>query len=101
MLLKFAIQDFREDREYKNISKNTIGSYLLTLKGFQLFCVEQSVINVLDVTAQVVKSYLLHCQNKRGNNPTTRNSKLHTLKIFFNYLESIEVLENKKNPTKK
>lgn len=101
MLLKFAIQDFKDDREYKNLSPKTIGSYLLTLKEFQNFCVEHDIVNSVDVKPHTIKSYLLYCQKERGNNPTTRNSKLHTLKIFFNYLESIEVIDYKTNPTKK
>lgn len=101
MLLKFAVQDFKEDREYKNLSNKTVGSYLLTLKEFQTYCAEHEVINVEDVTGQLVKSYLIYCQKERGNNPTTRNSKLHTLKIFFNYLEDIDVLNAKDNPIKK
>jgi integrase/recombinase XerD len=94
LLLKFAIQDFKDDREYKNLSSNTIGSYLLTLKEFQSYCVEQEIVSVMDVKPHMVKSYLLYCQKQRGNNPTTRNSKLHTLKIFFNYqFRLIEFLE--------
>lgn len=101
MLLKFAVQDFKFDREYKNLSSKTIASYLLTLKEFQSFCAEHDVVNVEDVTQSLIKSYLLYCQKERKNNPTTRNSKLHTIKIFFNYLEEIEVIQSKQNPIKR
>lgn len=101
LLLKFAIQDFKDDREFKNLSSRTIGSYLLTLNEFQGFCSERELIDVNDITPNVIKSYLLYCQKRRKNNPTTRNTKLHTLKIFFNYLQYQEIIEEKKNPTRK
>lgn len=101
MLLKFAIQDFKDDREYKNLSAKTITNYLMTLDEFQDFSAKNEILNVEDVTQSHVKSYLLHCQKERNNNPTTRNSKLHTLKIFFNYLENEELITSKQNPIKK
>lgn len=101
LLLKFAIHDFKEDREYKNISARTLGTYMLTLKEFRTYCTEREIINVEDISAGTIKSYLIHCQQERGNNPTTRNSKLHNLKIFFNYLEDSDILTEKQVPTKK
>ncbi|QOS80171.1 tyrosine-type recombinase/integrase [Paenibacillus sp. JNUCC31] len=101
MILKFAVQEFKDDREYKNLSPKTIAAYLLTLKEFQAFCSEQEIVNVEDVTTSLIKSYLLYCQKERENNPTTRNSKLHTIKIFFNYLEEVEIIDSKKNPIKR
>ncbi|MFJ8244387.1 hypothetical protein [Peribacillus asahii] len=32
MLLKFAIQDFKGDREFKNLSERTIETYMAQLK---------------------------------------------------------------------
>ncbi|MFY0546343.1 tyrosine-type recombinase/integrase [Brevibacillus sp. H7] len=101
MLLKFAIKDFKDDREYKNLSPKTIESYVSALNEFQAFCANQETVDVNDVTPSTVKSYLLYCQKERNNNVTTRNSKLHILKIFFNYLEEIEVITQKQNPSKK
>lgn len=101
LLLKFAIQEFKDDREYKNLSSRTIKNYLMTLNEFQTYCAEQEVVSVEDVSQSIIKSYLIYCQKDRGNNPTTRNSKLHSIKIFFNHLEEIEVIESKKNPIKK
>lgn len=101
MLLKFTIQGFIEDREYKNLSPKTIAAYLLTLKEFQTFCGEHEIVNVEDITQTIIKSYLMYCQKERGNNPTTRNSKLHTIKIFMNHLEEIEVIDSKENPIKR
>jgi len=101
LLLKFAIKDFKEDREFKNLSPKTIDGYIRTLNEFHNFCVENEIVNAEDVTASVVKSYLLYCQKKRKNNPVSINHKLHNLKIFFNYLAEIEVINEKRNPAQK
>ncbi|WDF52314.1 tyrosine-type recombinase/integrase [Paenibacillus sp. KACC 21273] len=100
MIMKFAIQEFKDDREYRNLSVKTIESYMLTLNEFQRFCAEHEIININDIRQSTVKSYLLYCQKERNNNPTTRNSKLHTIKIFMNYLQEIELFEAKNNPIK-
>ena len=101
MLLKFAIKDFKDDREYKNLSAKTITSYLYTLNEFQEWCAKQEMIDVNDISSGTIKSYLLYCQKERNNNPTSRNHKLHNLKIFFNYLQDEEVISEKRNPISK
>lgn len=67
LLLKLSIQDFKDDREFKNLSSQTIGSYLLTLNEFQGFCSERELIEVNDITANVIKIYLLYCQKQLCN----------------------------------
>ncbi|MFD1357348.1 tyrosine-type recombinase/integrase [Fictibacillus halophilus] len=98
MLIKFAVQDFYEDREFKNLSPKTITAYKDILSQFFGFCLEQEVLNVQDITVNTVKQYLLHCQ-KRGNNATTTNSKLQRIRAFLNYMVECEVIE--KNPAKR
>lgn len=70
LLLKFAIQDFKDDSEFKNLFSQTINSYLLTLNEFQVFCSERELINVNNITPNVIKSYLLYFPKLRKNNPT-------------------------------
>lgn len=101
MLLKFAIKDFLDDREFKNLSPVTLDGYKRTLDEFLNFCVENEIVNVEDVRATTIKSYLLHCQKEKKNNPTTINHKFGNLRIFFNYMEEIEVFPNGKAPTRK
>ncbi|MFI2857550.1 tyrosine-type recombinase/integrase [Paenibacillus sp. JSM ZJ436] len=101
MLLKFALSEFKSDREYRNVSDRTLAAYMAELDKFHQFCVQNEIINVEDCTASLVKQYLLAAK-ERGNNPTTVNSKLHILKIFFNFFESeMEVFTPKTNPTKR
>lgn len=68
---------------------------------FHNYCVSQEIVNTEEITQNVVKCFLIYLQNEKHNNPTSRNTKLRTLKTFFNYLEEIEVYTTKQNPVKK
>ncbi|WP_435921272.1 tyrosine-type recombinase/integrase [Paenibacillus sp. DYY-L-2] len=101
MILKFAIKDFIEDRELKNVSLHTLDRYRRTLEEFQTFAAEEGILNIEDLTGNLVKKYLVYCQNEKENNPTTKNSKLRVLKSFTNYLVECEYITDKQNPCKK
>lgn len=92
MLLKFSISDFIEDRQFKNLSPATIKNYSGCLKEFHIHCVGKQITNIEDITQNTIKQYLIYCQKERGNNPTSINTKMHILKIFFNYLADIETI---------
>ncbi|MEW9674145.1 tyrosine-type recombinase/integrase [Ammoniphilus sp. 3BR4] len=99
MLLKFAVKDFLDDREFKNVSPQTIANYRNTLNDFHNYCVEKEIVDTSDITASIIKSYLMYCQRKRNNNPTTINTKIRNLKVFFNYLENeLQLFDSKNNP---
>ncbi|ADL07744.1 integrase family protein [Thermosediminibacter oceani DSM 16646] len=100
ILFKFAIQDFLDDRKFKNLSPETLKGYEITLKEFHNYCTDNNLIDTSDITPRVIKNYLIHCQNERSNNPVTLNHKIRNLKIFFNYLEEIEIYDEKNNPAK-
>lgn len=102
MLLKFALKEFQSDREYRNISPKTIKMYMEALNQFHDYCTDNEIVNLEDCTMSLVKQYLIYCSKERKNNPTTVNSKLHVLKIFFNYFENeMEIFTSKTNPTKR
>ncbi|MDO0823079.1 tyrosine-type recombinase/integrase [Desulfosporosinus nitroreducens] len=101
LLFKFAVKDFIDDREFKNLSPKTVEGYKLCLQKFQEFLTDEEIVDVGEVTAGVVKRYLLDLKNNRNNNPTSLNTKLKNLKAFFNYLVQEEIIEEKGNPTKK
>ena len=98
LLLKFALQDFLDDRVFKNLSSTTITGYKDILGHFLKYCNEHEILNVEDVTTNTVKKYLIQCQ-KSGNNATTTNSKLQRIRAFYNYMIECEVVD--KNPAKK
>ncbi|WP_246860936.1 phage integrase SAM-like domain-containing protein [Bacillus sp. REN3] len=97
-MLKFAVQDFLDDREFKNVTPNTLESYRLMIGQLHDFLTENEVVNVEDVTPNHIKKFILHYQ-KKGNNATTTNSKLQRIRAFFNYMLECEVITN--NPAKK
>lgn len=67
MLIKFAIKDFIDDREFKNVSNATITRYIGALNENQSYFAEQEVINVDEVTHNLIKKYLLTCQASKQN----------------------------------
>jgi integrase/recombinase XerD len=98
LLIKFAYQDFIEDRKFKNTSKENIRNYQTLLKEFVEYCPTQKVVNVEEITYSLIKQYLMECQQK-GNKPSTINSKLERIRAFLNYMIECEVIKN--NPAKK
>lgn len=98
MLLKFAYQDFLDDRRFKNTTQVNIKNYQMLLGKFIDYCTENEVINVEDITYSHVRQYLLNCQEK-GDKASTINTKLLRIRAFLNYMVECEVIKN--NPAKK
>lgn len=92
MLLKFAYQEFLEDRKFKNTTEVNIKNYKVMLGEFVDFCEKDSIQNVEDITSHSVKKYLVSCQ-QRGNGPNTVNTKLQRIRAFLNYMVEEKVLK--------
>lgn len=98
MLLKFAYQDFLDDRKFKNTTKINIKNYEMLLGKFIDYCIENGVVNVEDLKYSHVRQYLLMCQEK-GDKAGTVNTKLMRIRAFLNYMVECEVIKN--NPAHK
>jgi integrase/recombinase XerD len=98
VLLKFAYQEFIEDRVFKNTTKVNIQNYKVLLGGFVDYCIENNLLNVEEVKTIHVKSYLRHCQSK-GNSANTINTKLQRIRAFFNFLKEEGIV--KESPASK
>jgi integrase/recombinase XerD len=98
LLLKFAFQDFLDDRKFKNTTQKNIRNYQTLLGEFVNYCIEHEVVNVEGITYSHVRQYLLECQEK-GNKAGTINTKLLRIRAFLNYMVECEVI--KSNPAKK
>jgi integrase/recombinase XerD len=98
VLLKFAYQDFLDDRRFKNTTKTNIKNYEMLLGKFVQYCLENQVVNVEDISYSHVRQYLLKCQEK-GDKAGTINTKLLRIRAFLNYMVECEVIKN--NPAKK
>lgn len=101
LLLKFAVKNFLDEREFRQVSKNTLTNYQVLLKDFHTYCVEHEIIDIMDITPTTIKSYLQSCLKEKHNSPVSINTKLTALKTMFNYLVEIEIITSKQNPTKK
>ncbi|MFJ7859846.1 tyrosine-type recombinase/integrase [Peribacillus sp. NPDC097206] len=97
-MLKFAFQDFIEDRKFKNTTNVNIQNHKVLLGGFIDYCILNEVINVEDVNSGHVKSFLMACQEK-GNGASTINTKLQRIRAFLNYM--VEEGMIKENPAKR
>ncbi|GKU80959.1 site-specific integrase [Niallia sp. NCCP-28] len=91
MQLKFAIQEFIEERQYKNLSSYISKMYRQNLGLFLVYCTLQNISNIADVRPSVVKGYTFACKDE-GNKPSTLNNKLSSIKVFFNYLVEEEII---------
>lgn len=99
MLFKFALQEFKDEKEFQNLSERTIEAYMITLKEFHEYCIERDIVDVDEVTTNFVKKYLLYCKKERENSPNTVNTKLKNLRVFFNFMVDCDYI--KTSPCKK
>jgi len=100
-MLKFCVEDFLQDRNYRNLSPATIDIYTRVLNMFQVFCTGAGITNARDIDKQTFKKYLLYLK-ERGNNPRSQNTHIQHLRVFFNYLTTeLEVFAENANPAKK
>lgn len=99
MLLKFAIEDFLEDRILKNVSQETVKGYKLCLVKFAEFLSNHlNKVNVEEISVHDIKSYIRYRRNELNNNPTTIHRNLTILRVFFSYLVQCGYIQ--KNPAK-
>ncbi|MFK9094397.1 tyrosine-type recombinase/integrase [Bacillus salipaludis] len=97
-MLKFAFQDFLDDRKFKNTTKVNLRNYQTLLGEFINYCTEHVVVYVEDINYSHIKQYLLECQEK-GNKAGTINTKLMRIRAFLNYMVECEII--KTNPAHK
>ncbi|WP_163583413.1 tyrosine-type recombinase/integrase [Gracilibacillus saliphilus] len=85
MLLKFAYQEFLEDRKFKNTTEVNLKNYKILLGEFINYCTDHEIQNVEDISSNDVKRYLRYCKSK-GNSAGTINTKLQRIRAFLNYM---------------
>lgn len=93
LLLKFAIQEFLEDRKFKNLTEITVKGYERSLKAFHDYIVsEHQILNIEDVRPYHIKAYLSYRKKELKNNAETINHEIRNLKAFFNYFVKEKVI---------
>ncbi|PEC19889.1 site-specific integrase [Bacillus cereus] len=81
MLLKFAYQEFLEDRKFRNTTEVNIQNYKVLLGGSIDYCHDNDILNVEEVKSIHMKSYLRYSKGK-GNSANTINTKLQCIRAF-------------------
>jgi integrase/recombinase XerD len=100
MIVKFAVKEFLEDREFANRSNYTLTTYRRVLKDFERHCTDQGVQHVDRINKRIVRGYLSYCRDELGNKPSTTNQKLRILKAFVNYLIAEDLYDADQKPFK-
>ncbi|AOZ92270.1 tyrosine-type recombinase/integrase [Paenibacillus crassostreae] len=98
MLLKFAYQDFLDDRRFRNTTEKNIRNYQTMLGAFVEYCIHHEVVSVEDIAYNHVRQHLMECQ-ERGNKAGSINTKIMRIRAFLNYMVECEVIT--KNPAKR
>lgn len=99
-LIQPWMESFIMDRKIQNMSKGTIGFYTSKLKVFIEFCELVDVLYIHQITANVIRQYLVWLESK-GHNPGGIHTFYRTLKTFLLWWEEETDQENYKNPIRK
>lgn len=73
----------------KSLSKNTIIAYSTDIKKFISYCEEHQKQNPSEIIQEDIIAFLMS-EKQRGHKPSSLSRALISIKIFFNYLLSIQ-----------
>lgn len=99
MLIRFAVKEFMSEKEFENVSPNTLKAYSMLFEDFLEWCEGQGYERINELTSRSLKSYLLMCKTEKGNNATSINTKRKLFRTWFNFLVEETIVEE--NPTDK
>ena len=91
------IEAFMIDRKARGTAEGTQLFYVTKLRLFAEYCEGQAVKNIGQVTASLIREYLLHLE-QCGHNPGGRLTAFRTLRAFLYWYESEAEPEDWKNP---
>ncbi len=98
--LSIAAESFITDRKAANLARHTILFYRNYLREFLAYCDGQAITHIQEISADFLRRYLLSLEGL--HNPGGIHASFRTLRVFFRWLESEEVLDPEwKNPIKK
>ena len=91
---------FLVDRRVGGCSKGTLGFYKEKLAKFLYYCDAQLINNVLEITPNIIRQYLLYLEDV-GHNPGGVHAHFRTLRTFLNWWENEFEPDGWKNPIRK
>ena len=80
--LKLWIEGFIHDCRARDLSPHTVEFYCAGLADFERFANEEGADQVTDITADLLRSYLLHLE-ETGRNPGGRHAKYRAVRAFL------------------
>ncbi|TYO73059.1 tyrosine-type recombinase/integrase [Rossellomorea marisflavi] len=100
MIIQFAINEFLEECELKNLSPYTLKTYKRSLNDFRNYCKVAKALEIADIDRSIIKGFLLYCRNNMKNAPNTINLKLRVVKAFVSYLINEDLYDEANKPFK-
>lgn len=97
MNIRLATEEFISEKQFENLSENTLVAYRRLFESFLAWCDTNGIAQVENVSGRHLKAYLAYCKEERGNNPTSINTKRKQFRAFFNFLLQEKLIEE--NPT--
>jgi len=94
------IEAFLFDRKSQSLSKGTIKFYNEKLAKFSVFCNSQITSNILDITPNLIREYLVYL-SQNGHNQGGVHCCYRALKTFLYWWEDEVEAEGWKNPIRK
>ena len=91
---------FLIDRKAGGCSEGTLGFYKEKLTKFLDYCEAQVITNVLEITSNFIRQYLLYLEDV-GHNPGGVHAHFRTLRTFLNWWEDEFEPDGWKNPIRK
>ncbi|WP_243338798.1 tyrosine-type recombinase/integrase [Anaeromyxobacter soli] len=88
LLQQYFVQHLKVERR---VSDNTIASYASTFRLLIAFCLRRRKrralsLEISDLDAPTILTFLRHLEAERGSGPLTRNARLAAVKSFFRYV---------------
>jgi site-specific recombinase XerD len=94
------MEAFIVDRKAQGLAKDTVGFYRLKLQTFAEFCDAQVVSQITEITPTLLRTYMLHLEEK-GHNEGGRHACYRAVKTFLFWWEDEMEPEGWKNPIRK
>ena len=94
------LEAFMIDRKAQGVSEGTLHFYEVKFKAFIKFCDTQQITQVLQITPNVIRQYILWLE-AAGHNPGGRHAHYRAIRSFLYWFEDEVEPEAWKNPSRR
>lgn len=96
-----SLSAFLIDRKASELSPRTLEFYKEKLEKFFKFCLDRDIQYVTQITAGIIREYMLYMAEVRHNNKGNVHGFYRSLRVFLNWFENEFEPEDWRNPIKK